>query len=69
MEVLSEKKHQAADIAGNLDVWVRWEDFEEEEEPDPESADARSQELQRRLDTLKQLIDARAEDYEDGAFC
>ena len=48
---------------------LRWEDFEEEEKPDPESADARSQELQRRLDTLKQLIDARAEDYEDGAFC
>ena len=62
-------KQLYADIAGNLDAWVRWEDFEEEEEPDPESADARSQELQRRLDTLKQLIDARAEDYEDGAFC
>ena len=45
------------------------EDFEDEEESDPEAADARRQELQRRLDTLKQLIDARAEDYEDGAFC
>ena len=62
-------KQLYADIAGNLDAWVRWEDFEEEEEPDPESADARRQELQRRLDTLKQLIDSRAEDYEDGAFC